>query len=81
MVSALDAGIISLITGGKRGNVKRRNMKVLRVLTRIYLAPSGLDKAVAFYEKLFCVKCDLRFKYVEAGLELASIESVLLIAG
>ena len=28
-------------------------MKVFRVLTRIYLAPDDLDKAVAFYERLF----------------------------
>ncbi len=56
-------------------------MKVLRVATRIYLAPSDLDKAVAFYEKLFGERCDMHFKYAEAGLELASIGSVLLIAG
>ena len=30
-------------------------MKVLRVLTRVYLAPDDLDKAVAFYERLFSV--------------------------
>lgn len=56
-------------------------MKVLRVLMRIYLAPAQLDYGVAFYEAVFGEKCDLRFKYTEAGLELAGIGPVLLVAG
>lgn len=50
-------------------------------MMRIYLAPAKLDDAVAFYERLLGEKCELRFKYSEAGLELASIGSVLLVAG
>lgn len=56
-------------------------MKILRVLTRIYMDPADLNEAMAFYEKLFGVKYDLRLKYVKAGLELAGIGPVLLIAG
>ena len=56
-------------------------MKVLGVMTRIYLVPANLDGAVAFYETLLGVKCDLRFEYAEAGLELAGIGPMLLIAG
>jgi predicted enzyme related to lactoylglutathione lyase len=56
-------------------------MKVLRVLTRVYLSPADLNETVKFYEKLFGVKCDLRLKYAEVGLELAGIGPVLLIAG
>ncbi len=51
------------------------------MLTRIYLAPADLDETVAFYEKIFGVKCDQRFEYAEAGLELAGIGPILLIAG
>jgi predicted enzyme related to lactoylglutathione lyase len=56
-------------------------MKVLRVLTRIYLSPADLNETVEFYEKLFGIKCDLRLKYAEVGLELVGIGPVLLIAG
>jgi predicted enzyme related to lactoylglutathione lyase len=50
-------------------------------MMRIYLAPEDLDKTVVFYESLFGQECDMRFKYEEAGLELASVGLVLLIAG
>ncbi len=56
-------------------------MKVLGVMTRIYLVPANLDDAVAFYETLLGVKCDLRFECAEAGLELAGVGPMLLIAG
>ncbi len=56
-------------------------MKINETLTRIYLSPSDLDKSIHFYESLFGQKCDIRFKYPEKGLELASVASCLLISG
>lgn len=57
------------------------SMKVLRVLMRIYLASAQLDDGVTFYEAVFGEKCGLRFEYIEAGLELAGIGPMLLVAG
>ncbi|MHB1390020.1 MAG: VOC family protein [Thermoleophilia bacterium] len=54
-------------------------MKILNVLTRVYLSPEELDRTLAFYEELFGEKCRRRFKY--AGIELASVGKVLLCAG
>jgi predicted enzyme related to lactoylglutathione lyase len=51
------------------------------VLTRILLAPEAFEDAVALYEDLLGVRCDLRFAYPEMELFLASIGNVLLIAG
>ncbi|MBG1265783.1 VOC family protein [Nostoc sp. WHI] len=56
-------------------------MQILKVLTRVYLNPIDLDEAIAFYEDLFTEKCWLWFQYSEAGLELAGVGSILLIAG
>ena len=56
-------------------------MKILGVLTRIYLSPSELDNTISFYKALFGEKCRMRFQYPEAELELAWVGSVLLIAG
>lgn len=56
-------------------------MKILNVLIRIFINQEELDATIAFYEKIFCSKCSLRFKYPEVGLELAQVESILLIAG
>ena len=56
-------------------------MKIYEVLTRIFLNPEEIDRAVSFYENLFGQKCKLRFKYPEKGLELASVGSFLLISG
>lgn len=56
-------------------------MKVLEVLIRIYLNPADMDKTIGFYENVFGEKCQLRFKYSDAGLEVAMVGSVLLIAG
>ncbi len=56
-------------------------MKILKVLIRVYLSPADLDGAIAFYEDIFGERCQLRFKYDDAGLELANVGSVLLIAG
>ncbi|MBD2343952.1 VOC family protein [Anabaena subtropica] len=56
-------------------------MQIIKVLTRVYLNPTELDDAIAFYENLFTEKCWLWFQYSETGLELAGVGSVLLIAG
>lgn len=54
-------------------------MKVLQTLVRIYI--SELDSALAFYEKLLGVKCNLRMQYSEVNLELASVGNFLLVCG
>jgi predicted enzyme related to lactoylglutathione lyase len=51
------------------------------VMVRVLLAPEGLEAAVALYERLLGVACDLRFAYPEMELYLASVGNVLLIAG
>lgn len=56
-------------------------MKVLRELSRVYLEPEDLQRAVSFYEWLLGEECRLRFAYPEVGLELAQVSSVLLVAG
>ena len=56
-------------------------MKILDVLIRVFIDPEELDTTIAFYEKIFCSKCKMRFQYPAVGLELAQIKSVLLIAG
>ncbi len=56
-------------------------MKILGVLTRIYLSSPELDNTISFYKALFGEKCRMRFQYPEAELELAWVGSVLLIAG
>ncbi len=54
-------------------------MKVLQMLNRFYV--SDMDAALAFYEKLLNQKCAVRFRYGEAGLELAQIADILILAG
>lgn len=56
-------------------------MKILDILIRIFIDQEELDLTIAFYEKIFCSKCEMRFGYPKVGLELAKIGSVLLIAG
>ena len=54
-------------------------MKVKQILNRFYV--NDLEQAIEFYEKVFNDKCNLRFKYSEAKLELAQIGNVLIISG
>ncbi len=54
-------------------------MKVLRVLSRIYVA--SLDASLPEYETLLGEKAGLRFAMPAQGLELAQIRELLLIAG
>jgi hypothetical protein len=56
-------------------------MKILQVLPRIYLSREQLEASVAFYESLLGERSRVRFTYPEAGLELALVGSLLLIAG
>lgn len=56
-------------------------MRVLDVLTRVYLRPDALAPTIAFYESLFGETCRLRFSYAAVHLELAQVGRLLLIAG
>jgi len=56
-------------------------VKVLDVLTRVYLRPDSLGPTIRFYECLFGEACRLRFSYPAVRLELAQVGRVLLIAG
>lgn len=56
-------------------------MQILNILTRIFLSPDRMESAIAFYENLCGKKCNRRFTYSEAGLELAQVDRFLLIAG
>jgi predicted enzyme related to lactoylglutathione lyase len=54
-------------------------MKVLLTFVRVYA--ENIDAALPFYETLLGVKCSGRFSYRAAGLELATVGQVLLLAG
>ncbi len=54
-------------------------MKVLQKLNRFYV--NDMDAALAFYEELLNQKCTVRFCYAEAGLELAQVADILILAG
>ncbi|GMA50706.1 dioxygenase [Alicyclobacillus contaminans] len=56
-------------------------MKVLNVLSRIYLEDGELDRVIAFYEHLLNESCQLRFTHSRLGLELGQVGSILFIAG
>jgi predicted enzyme related to lactoylglutathione lyase len=56
-------------------------MKILQILSRIYLPRQQLAASTALYEHLLGVKAHLHFAYEETGLELTQIGSILLIAG
>jgi predicted enzyme related to lactoylglutathione lyase len=56
-------------------------MQVLRSLTRVFLPPEALGRSIAFYETLSGEPARMRFVYPAAGLELAEVGGVLLIAG
>lgn len=54
-------------------------MIVKQILTRIYV--NDINSAIDFYEKLTTEKCENRFEYTRAGLEIARISNLLIIAG
>ena len=56
-------------------------MKILQILTRIYLSREQLETSVSFYEDLLGEKSGVRESYPEAGIEAVQVGSLLLIAG
>ena len=54
-------------------------MEILKKLVRIYV--NDLDSAIAFYQKLTKHTVNRRFEMPQNGLELASIDDLLLICG
>ena len=54
-------------------------VRVLQACIRTYV--SDMDASLAFYEKLLDEDATLRFKYEAAGLELASVGDILIVAG
>jgi len=62
-----------------RTDPKFLNMKILRTLTRVCV--NDIADTLQFYERLSGTKAGLRFTMPGAGLELASVGDVLIIAG
>jgi hypothetical protein len=56
-------------------------MKILQILTRIYLDREQLAASVTFYESLLGEQSGVRESYPEAGIEAVQVGSLLLIAG
>jgi predicted enzyme related to lactoylglutathione lyase len=54
-------------------------MKILQILTRVYT--SGMDETLPFYENLAGATATSRFGMPSAGLELAVVRDILIIAG
>lgn len=54
-------------------------MIIKQILTRIYV--NDMDMAIDFYERLTGEKCANRFDYKQVGLEIARVDSLLIIAG
>jgi hypothetical protein len=57
-----------------------KKMKIIQVITRLYLKPEQLEASVAFYESLFGESSRLRESY-PGGIEAVQIGSFLLMAG
>ncbi|MCK9152308.1 hypothetical protein [Methanobacterium alcaliphilum] len=55
-------------------------MEILKVLSRIYIDSSDLYTSIKYYENLFDKKCKMIIEH-PAGLELAVVGPILLIAG
>ena len=56
-------------------------MKILQVLTRLYLSRGQLEASVTFYESLFGERSSLRESFPEVGIEAAQVGPLLLLAG
>ncbi|WP_432748201.1 VOC family protein [Pectinatus frisingensis] len=54
-------------------------MYIKKIFTRIYV--NDIKSSISFYENLLGIKASLRFTYKEKNLELASVNSILIIAG
>jgi hypothetical protein len=55
-------------------------MKILQVITRLYLSREQLETSVSFYESLFGERSRLRVTY-PGGIEAVQVGSLLLMAG
>ncbi|MGG3623185.1 VOC family protein [Bacillus gobiensis] len=56
-------------------------MNILKVYTPFFIRNNQLEESIAFYEQLLGERSDLRFSYHEAGMEIATVSSILLVAG
>lgn len=54
-------------------------MRVLKIFSRIYV--NDMESALEFYQNLMGQKADMRFRYPEMNLELASVGDLLILAG
>lgn len=54
-------------------------MRIKQVLNRFYVHDA--EQSIEFYEKVLNKKCNLRFKYPEANLEIAQVGNILIISG
>ena len=62
-------------------NNKNYGMKILQILTRVFVAPEDFTKTIEFYEGLTNTKCGLKVDYREMNLQLAQTGPFLIIAG
>ncbi|MCB2358271.1 VOC family protein [Clostridium estertheticum] len=53
-------------------------MKIKQILNRFYV--HDIEQSIKFYEKILNEKCNLRFKYSQANLELAQVGNILIIS-
>lgn len=53
-------------------------MNILKVYTPVFIRNDQLEESIAFYEQLLGESSDLRFLYPEAGMEIATVKSILL---
>ena len=58
-----------------------KKMKILQVITRLYVSREQLETSVTFYESVFGEKSSMRVTYPEAGIEAVQVGSLLLFAG
>jgi hypothetical protein len=70
---------VPLPEGWFRAQPDSSTLAAPRLLARVAVHPDELDERIAFYERALGVQCDSRTPIPEAGLELATVGSVLLI--
>ncbi|SFQ42675.1 VOC family protein [Salibacterium halotolerans] len=56
-------------------------MNILKVYTPVFIQNDQLEESIAFYEQLLGERNDLRFLFRAGGLEIATVSSILLVAG
>ena len=56
-------------------------MQILRTLLRVHVSPERLDQTVGYYEQVYGQHCSFRFKLQDAGLEVAIVADVQMVAG